>query len=625
MSRYVVDYKGLIEPEHFQSCSLKEAIDYLSNLDEIQVDSETEGFDPYTKNPICYQLGDKTGENQFLFPYSKENMSALKPILENNNKTFIFQNSQFDLRFLRRDNIIVTNIFDVFLAECLLTTSVPEKERQLGLDYLVFKYTGNTLNKSVRGVIHRENLSSRVIVYACEDVKYMSQVKAKQIEKLKELDLMNVMDLENKAAIAFSAMCYNGIKLNQSKWKEVSINVEKDLKKQIEILDNIVIKEKKLIKYCSRFTQSKLFDGFNERVVKINWASDLQKKKVLISLFGDSIEDSSDRTLQKYKKKHKLVGELIKFNKLSKLQSSFGNEFLKHINPVTNRIHPEVWQILSTGRISVSNPNLNQIPAKGEIGNIIRSCFIPEEGNVIVGGDYSGMELRIIAEFSDDPVWVNAFIEGKDLHSLLCSMTFGIPETDVKKPFPLKPEMTYRDVQKTINFGLAYGMSEFKLADTIDISTKDAKSIIDKFFSQVPKVKKLLDTFGNLAKTYGRIRTAPPFRRIREFENWQLAVETQDFKRLGEIERAGKNSPIQGTNSDIIKLAMHLLQTEIDRDKLPIKIILSVYDEIRCEAHKSIAEYWKDRMNTVMLESAKTVIKKVPIVVDCKITDCWIK
>lgn len=156
------------------------------------------------------------------------------------------------------------------------------------------------------------------------------------------------------------------------------------------------------------------------------------------------------------------------------------------------------------------------------------------------------MELRIIAEFSNDPVWLDAFDTGKDLHSILCTMTFGIPIEDVKKPFPQKPDVTYRDIQKIINFGLAYGMSEFKLADTMDISVKEAKKIIDKFFYSVPKVKKLLDELGNVAKNNGYIRTAAPFRRMRRFPDWVDAKVNKDFIKLGEIERAGKNTPIQG-------------------------------------------------------------------------------
>ena len=145
-------------------------------------------------------------------------------------------------------------------------------------------------------------------------------------------------------------------------------------------------------------------------------------------------------------------------------------------------------------------------------------------------------------------------------------MTFGIPIEDVKKSFPQKPDISYRDIQKTINFGLAYGMTEYKLSDTMDISTKEAKSIIDRFFKAFPAVNSLLNGLGVLARTRGFIRTAKPFRRIRWFMRWNNAYLNKDFVELGNIERAGKNTPIQGTNGDIIKWALYLTQTKIDKE-----------------------------------------------------------
>lgn len=156
------------------------------------------------------------------------------------------------------------------------------------------------------------------------------------------------------------------------------------------------------------------------------------------------------------------------------------------------------------------------------------------------------MELRIIAEFSKDPLWVNTFKQGEDLHSVLCSETFDIDIKDVKKPFYANPDITYRDVQKTINFGLAYGMSKFKLASTILVPVDEAELIINKFFSKVPKVNEFLMNIGNLAKTRGFIKTAPPFSRVRRFPKWEYMQYNQTSNRnkwLGEIERAGKNTP----------------------------------------------------------------------------------
>jgi len=235
------------------------------------------------------------------------------------------------------------------------------------------------------------------------------------------------------------------------------------------------------------------------------------------------------------------------------------------------------------------------------------------------------MELRIIAEFSKDEVWLNAFKDGQDLHSVLCAMTFDIPIEDVKKETPFKKGVTYRDVQKTINFGLAYGMSEFKLADTMEIAVKDAKDIINKFFKAVPKVEKFLTGLGKLGKKRGLIKTSKPYSRIRWFGNWQQAVEQDDFKIMGEIERASKNTPIQGTNGDIIKQALIDVQEEIYKNNWNCKIILAVYDEIQTECHESQAEKWKIKLDELMVNAAKKVLLEVPVVVDCGIHDYWQK
>lgn len=596
------------------------ALDYLNKLDEVECDTETTGLIIHIDTLLCFQLGHK--ENQFVIV--PEYLQLFKELLE--SKLLIFANAKFDLRFFREKGIIISNVYDVFLAACVLTTGYGEEdERGLALEDMALRFCGVKLDKSIRGKIFNEGLTSRVIKYAAEDVTYLSEIKAKQLALLEHEGLLNTIDLENKAVIAFAALEFNGVKIDTVKWLEVAKEVSKLLLIQENKLDSVLLSNpKKFIKFLPRYTQSVMSFVEQPRHLKINWSSNQQKLKIL-QASGSKITSVGERELQRIKKTNTLAKELLEYNKYSKLESSFGLAFLKHINPNTGRVHCNIWQIVSTGRISVKEPNLNQIPSKGEFGKLIRSCFIPEEGNSIVGGDYSGMELRIIAEFSKDPIWLQAFDEGKDLHSILCSMTFGIPIEDVKKPFPQKPDISYRDIQKTINFGLAYGMTEYKLSDTMDIDTKAAKSIIDKFFKAVPFVDKLLTDFGNLAKQRGFIRTAAPFRRVRWFPRWNNAYITRDFVELGVIERAGKNTPIQGTNGDIIKWALHLTQTKIDKEKLPIKILLSVYDEIRTECPDGIAEWWKLELNKIMIEAAQYVLKRVPVELDCKITKCWEK
>jgi len=615
----------------YKRATIEECISYFRNHNVIQLDTETEGFDPYTKSLICIQLGDS--ENQYVVEVRDRNaLLPFREILEDKSKLFILHNAKFDLRFFLHYGIRIRTVYDTLLAECVLTTGFksdnekdvwPEEVRDVSLEACAKKYCGVQLNKEIRGKIHSEGLSIRVVKYAAEDVKYLEAIAIYQWLECQRYDLLETLNLENRAVIAFAYLEYCGIKIDATKWSKVAVETEK-LKRQYEgELDAIVCKEEKLKHIWSKGFQGNLF-GEEVRPISTNWGSPAQKLKILQGL-GLKIESTGDRELQRNKSFHPLVRALIDYTKFNKLATSFGEEYIQNINPVSGRIHCNVWQILATGRISVKEPNLNQIPSKGDYGALIRSCFIPEEGNVIVGGDYSGMELRIIAEFSQDPLWVKAFKEGKDLHSILASATFDIPETDVKKPTPFKPDLKYRDVQKIINFGLAYGMTEYKLSDTMQIAKQKAKQIIDKFFGRVPKVKAFLDELGAAAVSAGYIRTGRPFRRIRWFPRWSRAKQEGNFIELGNIERAGKNTPIQGTNGDIIKYALAEIVDIIYDNNLPIKILLSVYDEIRTECPEQLAEWWKGEMNRVMVESAQVVIKTVPIEVDCKVSECWEK
>jgi len=171
-------------------------------------------------------------------------------------------------------------------------------------------------------------------------------------------------------------------------------------------------------------------------------------------------------------------------------------------------------------------------------------------------------------------------------------------------------------------------MSKYKLASTILVSVDEAEKLINKFFNKVPKVREFLDSLGVLAKTRGFIKTAPPFSRVRRFPKWEYMQENSTNNRdkwLGEIERAGKNMPIQGVNGDVLKLALIMMQEEIDFNNWDVNILLTVYDEIQAEAHRSIADKWVLKHEEIMKKAAQTVIKTVPIVCDCKITEHWEK
>lgn len=621
----------------FSKATVSDIIKYFSNKDEIALDSETTGFDPHSEKVLTLQLGDE--ECQFVIDWQTltvDEIDGIKTLLES-NKTIIMHNAQFDLGFLYALNIHVNHVYDTLLAEALLTAGYGDQEdikemgsvaeRKLGLKDVAQKYTGAILDKEIRGVILKLGLTKEVITYAAEDVKYLRQIKSQQTSQIEKLELDRVLTLENDVVKVFARMAFDGIRLDVNKWLEVVKITEENVKRLTGELDEIVVNEPKLHKFVPKAFQQNLF-GFAERKLEINWSSSVQKLAILKEL-GLDIESSGTPALLKHRHAHNLLPTLIDYAKQSKLATAFGKDFLKYVNKHTGRIHMSIWQILSTGRISVRNPNLNQIPSKGDLAKVIRSSFIPTDGYKIVGGDYSSFELAIIAEFSEDPLWIKTLKAGKNLHTELCAATFDICTEDVKKPFPPKPDITYRDVQKTVDFGLAYGMSHFKLSGTIEVSEEEAKDIIEKFFSVVPKVKAFLDKLGYLGKSRGYIRTAPPFRRIRWFPAFEVLkkepTHSKAAKWLNSMERKAKNMPIQGTNGDVIKLALVKVQEEIDRNKWPVRILLSVYDEIQTECRADKAEEWKIKLQELMIEAARVILKTVPIEAEVQISDHWKK
>jgi DNA polymerase I-like protein with 3'-5' exonuclease and polymerase domains len=660
MIYFVTKQKRLFDDSEIKIASLADCIDYFKGHSEIELDSETTGFDPHTCKTFCWQLGDFN--NQFVVETASYSLKELEEVFK--YKTIILQNAQFDLRFAYKAGVFFrdSKIYDTMLVEAVLTTGLGNQEdikditkdcgkkavakefadRDLGLDDLGMKYLGITISKDLRGIIHKEGLSTRVIKYSAGDVKYLGKIKRLQLEAYEEFKLKYgatdaLLNLENSVVKVFSRMLYNGIKVDSLAYsKNVIAVVNNEVSKASNKLIDIV-KQNNITNITTVSAATKKIkpfeivyggDLFNPNACNINWDSPEQKLGVL-KVFDPTLENSSKPELTKRIDKHPIFKEAINYTKFKKLKDSFGKSLIKEINPSTGRIHAQIWQILATGRISMSSPNLAQIPSKGELGKVIRSGFIPRSKEyVIIGGDYSGMELRIIAEFSKDPLWVKTFQEGGDLHSVLCSETFDIPIEDVKNPFYANPDITYRDVQKTINFGLAYGMSEYKLSSTILVSVDESRAIIAKFFSKVPKVKEFLDHLGDIARRRGYIKTAPPYSRVRRFPKWEYLQKNpsdQAKKWLGEIERAGKNTPIQGINGDILKLALINMQEEIDTNKWDVNILLSVYDEIQVEANRVQAESWLLKHEQIMRQAAETIIKTIPVVCECKISEHWEK
>lgn len=596
---------------------LAECIQYLETLTFISLDTETTGFSPHTCKLLSLQVGNK--QLQYFIDVKKVNILPLKEQLE--TKVILGANLKFDWQHMYHNGIDIKHMWDVFLAECILTTGYDSEDRHVSLEAIAMKYCNVQLDKSIRGRIMAEGFTEKVIKYGAEDIEFLEEIKELQEVELAKWDLNRVVELENTVCRIFAMMEYRGILVDRNKWIEVSKKIQDINRELTKKLDSIIVNESKSNSRLVKYTQVQQ-DLFTEDIRKtiINWASPKQKVEILNRL-GVKVDSVADKVLQKNKTKHPIIRDLIELSKHNKLESSFGMDFLKFINPITNRIHSNIWQILQTGRISMSEPNLQQIPAHSELGQVIKSCFIPKEGYKFVSADYSGFELRIIAHYSQDPLWVNTFIEGKDLHSVLCAETFNIPIEEVENSFPPKPDISYRFLQKTVNFGLAYGMSKFKLADTAQIPLNEADNIIKRFFKKVPLVEFFLNKLAKAGVTNGYIRTDQYYRRIR----WFPKLDKNDFKSCGEVERASKNSIPQGTNGNVVKLALCNLQDIIDKNNYPVNILLTIHDEILTECKEDFTEEWKVILEQIMIKTAEIIIFSVPIKVKGVISNFWTK
>ena len=359
--------------------------------------------------------------------------------------------------------------------------------------------------------------------------------------------------------------------------------------------------------------------------VQINWNSQAQVlsllKAVEPKLKGLSADDVA-------KCLHPVFKDLEEYKNSLKLISTYGESFLeKHIEP-DGMVRTNYNQVVSTGRTSSSSPNMQNIPVNDSVGKRYRESFIWKPGYTWVGSDFIGQELSLIAHMTKDDVWFKAISEDLDLHSITSDMVFGQKWKDATEPGCLyekskqkcscKKHKSMRQACKILNFMLAYGGGEFKLASTINITVSEAKALIQQYFRAFPKIKQLLDFLGRFAVTKGYIHTIGPYFRRRTFPYWHLSkpfiedhLSGVDFNAtLGSIERAGKNQPIQGAGSNSIKLAMWLVYKwqrdngYVDR----ICTLLNIHDELATVCEDSLTEMWTVKLNDLMLEAGKVIV-----------------
>jgi len=520
------------------------------------------------------------------------------------------------------------------LAEGVLTTG--KDNMSLSLAATAERRIGLELSKEQQSTFinHKGVFTHKQIIYAAKDIEILLDIMESQTKPIRSLGLTKVTKLENYASLAFADIEYNGIGINKDIWLDTAAKVKVQTQALEEELYSAVLNDPTFSHVVPKSYTLSLFDSADETLMatlKKNLSFSSPKQVLhLFQTIEPLLDSVNGKLLQNIKHRHEIIAKYITFKEKEKLYNAYGPSFLDKYLKSDGKIHTSFRQILDTGRVSSSSPNMQQIPAD----NTYRNAFIADKDHVFVSSDFSSQELCIIATGSSDPVWLQALEQGQDLHSVCAELVFGnrwveAAEKDCaffsrnKAKCNCPKHGKLRTQVKSINFGLAYGMSAHKLSDTLQIEIEEAENLISTYFSAFPRIKNFLTTMGKYGTKNGMIKTFPPYQRIRWFSNWSPKME--DMKAFGAIERASKNTPIQGTGADMTKEALVLMRKYILTNDLPVKIVMTVHDQIDTIVHKDYADTWKEEMKSIMEKAALTAIPNGLLKADTNVSTSWEK
>lgn len=586
----------------FLQTSLDEVVSEFPNYTVFSLDLETTGLNPLDSRITLCQIG--FGDKTFVIDATKVALEPLLPFLKSRKWLKIIQNAKFENKFFQHFyKIDINNIFDTKIAENMLSND------SASLAALSQKYAYITLDKSVRASFtdgRAFDFSEEQLKYAALDAQVLFPIYEAQLSQIKEFGLEEVANLEFELTKVVANMELVGVPIDQKKWLTIIRETEKRHEESRERLNELLFDIGGLDEQMGLFNR-----------VGINLNSPKQVKEAFQKL-GIQIDATNEREIAIID--HPAARELLRYRELQKILSSYGDTFLGHIHPFTNRIHADFQQLgTQTGRFSCKEPNLQQMPDE------FRQC-VSQEGFAVIAADYSQIELRILAELSGDPNFMSAFKSGEDLHKATAATMFGIQVSEVTKE--------QRFIAKTINFGLAYGMGSMKLMDILNAeaeknktkkyTVQQTKSLISRYRNAYRKVVEWLDNAGQTAYRTGQSETM--FGRKRFFQRPKPGIDQDLFDQLvASIKRQGANAAIQGTNADITKLAMLDIHNELKINGFSADIVVQVHDEIVVLARKVEAEAVKEMVVNSMIRCGEQLLKNVPIKVEAYITDTWSK
>lgn len=556
----------------------------------IGIDTETTGLDPMQSRVRLLQIA--TPEAVFvldLFAFAALSHTGLRELLSAPQPVKILHNAKFDLKMLLYHfDLEVRGIFDTMLANQLLDGG--RGERSSSLAAVVAYYLDEALDKSMQVSDWAGSLSAEQYEYAAKDAGLLLPLREAMVRELAEARLIEAAKLEFDCVLPLAALELAGMYLDAECWRGLAAGIERDHERISAELKR---------ELAAGVPQLSFFDE-----PTINLDSPTQVTQALKRM-GIQVEGTRSWQLQPLAKAHTVIAKLLEYRHAQKALSSYGNDFLKYIHPVTGRIHSDFRQIGAIGgRMSASEPNLQQVPNTREY----RSCFRAPAGRKLCIADYSQIEIRILADWSQDTALLKALLSGEDLHCVTASQMFNIPLDAITK--------AQRAAAKQLNYGIMYGLGAPGLAARIDCSAEEAEALIRKYFAAYSGVAEWLKEAGNRAVGERENRT-------RSGRLIYFKYDAQDRSQVAATQRLGKNSPIQGSSADIIKRALALIYEALKgRDA---KIVNCVHDEIVVEAAAAEAEDCARLLEREMSKAGQEFIHSIPVTVDAIVSDAWIK
>lgn len=569
----------------------------------ISLDTETTGTDAMSAELVGMSFSYK--ENQAFYvpvPQNREEAQKIvdkfKPVFENEKSMKVGQNIKYDMIVLGNYGVSIKGqMFDTMIAHYVL-----QPELHHGMDYLAEVYLKydtikieeliGTKGKNQRNM--RDLSPTDIYKYACEDADVTLKLK-KILEK--ELVTNGVKELFEEIEMPLvPVLAYierNGVRIDTEALKETSKHFTIRMREIEEEIYKLAGMEFNVS--SPKQVGEVLFDRLKivEKAKKTKTGQYVTSEEVLESLKG----------------KHQIVEKILDYRGLKKLLSTYIDALPELINPKTGRIHTSFNQtVTATGRLSSSNPNLQNIPVRDDDGKEIRKAFIPDDGCEFFSADYSQIELRIMAHLSEDDNMIEAFREEQDIHAATAAKIYKINIDEVTRE--------QRSKAKTANFGIIYGISVFGLAERLNVDRKEAKELIDGYFENYPKVKAYMDESIRSARDKGYIETI--FKRKRYLPD----INSRNAVVRGYAERNAINAPIQGSAADIIKVAMIRIYKRFMDEGIKSKMILQVHDELNF----SVLREEKEKVQQIVISEMEAAYKmKVPLLADCGWGQNWLE